>query len=254
MPTPAHTPSRAVLADLKPDPKNARRHDDRNMRAITDSLTRFGQVEPLVVQASSGRVVGGNGRLEAMKALGWTHADVVEVALTDDEAIALAVALNRSGELATWDIGQLEKNLKSLRGELDLTLLGFDDGELRRLLKADQPLPEMPAAPAFMGGADEGDEDDDEAEGADEDVGGHTQPSPQLAAPAGEMAQATDAAPTHSEVRQPRPVQLYFEGDDAQAYFEVVDMAAECLGTRGQAETVLAALRRVTGQAIFPGA
>ena len=54
---------RVPLGDLHQDPANARAHDARNLEAIRASLARFGQAEPLVVQAGSGRVIGGNGRL-----------------------------------------------------------------------------------------------------------------------------------------------------------------------------------------------
>jgi ParB-like chromosome segregation protein Spo0J len=58
------------LADLHLDASNARQHNERNLEAIKGSLARFAQVEPLVVQKSTGRVIGGNGRLVAMRALG----------------------------------------------------------------------------------------------------------------------------------------------------------------------------------------
>lgn len=64
---------RVPLDELHQDPSNARLHDARNLDSICASLQRFGQAEPLVVQRGSGRVVGGNGRLEAMKSLGWTE-------------------------------------------------------------------------------------------------------------------------------------------------------------------------------------
>jgi ParB-like chromosome segregation protein Spo0J len=54
------------LDDLHQDPGNVRTHGERNMEAIRESLSQFGQVEPLVVQEKTGRVIGGNGRLEAM--------------------------------------------------------------------------------------------------------------------------------------------------------------------------------------------
>jgi ParB-like chromosome segregation protein Spo0J len=85
---------RATLGELHLDQSNARLHGERNLEAIRASLARFGQAEPLVVQKGTGRVVGGNGRLVAMKTLGWTHADVVELELTDTQATALGIALN----------------------------------------------------------------------------------------------------------------------------------------------------------------
>ena len=80
---------RVPLADLHPDPGNARAHNERNMAAIRDSLVRFQQAEPLVVQRGTGRVIGGNGRLAAMLELGWTECDIAEVDVDDREARAL---------------------------------------------------------------------------------------------------------------------------------------------------------------------
>ena len=50
------TIKRVALSDLHQDPANARAHPDVNLSAIEASLARFGQAEPLVVQAESGRV------------------------------------------------------------------------------------------------------------------------------------------------------------------------------------------------------
>lgn len=102
------------LDKLTPDPINARVHPDRNLAAIRASLEKFGQVEPLVVRKRSRVVVGGNGRLEAMKALGWKDAKVVEVDIDDDEAKALSIALNRASDLAGWDERRLAETFKEL--------------------------------------------------------------------------------------------------------------------------------------------
>ncbi len=94
---------RVPIQSLHLDPANARSHGTENLDAIEGSLCRFGQAEPLVVQKSSGRVIGGNGRLVAMKKLGWTECDIVELDLDDLQATALGIALNRTSELASWD-------------------------------------------------------------------------------------------------------------------------------------------------------
>jgi DNA modification methylase len=125
---------RVPLGDLHLDPANARSHNERNLDAIRASLARFGQAEPLVVQKRSGRVVGGNGRLVAMRALGWTHADVVEVDLDDLNATALSIALNRTGELADWDLPTLGRLLESLRAEDALDGVGYELPEVQEIL------------------------------------------------------------------------------------------------------------------------
>lgn len=113
-PTPHMRVRRARLSELHPDPSNARKHDSRNLDAISASLKQFGQVEPLVVQKSTGKVIGGNGRLEVLRRAGETEADIVEVDVNDTQAAALGIALNRTGELAGWDDEALAKILQSL--------------------------------------------------------------------------------------------------------------------------------------------
>ena len=126
---------RVPLADLHPDPGNARAHNERNMAAIRDSLRRFQQAEPLVVQKSTGRVIGGNGRLAAMRELGWTECDIAEVDVDDREARALSLALNRTAELAEWDLPTLTKLLQELRADDDLHGVGFEEVDIAKLLE-----------------------------------------------------------------------------------------------------------------------
>lgn len=119
------------LADLVPDDTNARKHDKKNLDAVIGSLTAFGQVEPLVVQKISKKVIGGNGRLEAMKAMGWTECDVWEIDVDDSKAKILALTLNRAGELATWDDEILSDQLKSILAEnIKIEDFGFSLDEI----------------------------------------------------------------------------------------------------------------------------
>lgn len=116
------------ISKLIPDPKNARKHNKKNIEAIKGSLLKFSQVEPLVVNKRTGLLVGGHGRLEAMKELGFTVAKVVEVDLDEKEATALGLALNRTAELAEWDEVNLDKALKDLLSvDFKLGAIGFDD-------------------------------------------------------------------------------------------------------------------------------
>ena len=125
---------RARLDSLHLDPANARAHDERNIDSIKASLQRFGQAEPLVVRLENSRVIGGNGRLEAMRSLGWTECDVVELDLDETQSTALGIALNRTAELAEWDLPALGKLLDSLREEGEVEATGFDDAEIDKLL------------------------------------------------------------------------------------------------------------------------
>ena len=125
---------RVPLESLHLDPANARSHPERNMEAIRGSLSRFSQVEPLVVQKGTGRIIGGNGRYVAMKSMGWSEVDVVEIDATNLDATALGLALNRSAELAEWNEPTLAKLLAELRAEDGLDGVGFSGEEIDELL------------------------------------------------------------------------------------------------------------------------
>lgn len=124
----------AIVADLTPDPENVRQHDRRNIQAIINSLRRFGQQKPIVIDRNS-VVVAGNGTLQAAKELGWTTIMAVRTELEGDAAKAFAIADNRTAELADWDGPALYEAIKALKfSEPEIaSVLEFDDKELERL-------------------------------------------------------------------------------------------------------------------------
>jgi DNA modification methylase len=135
---------RVSIESLHPDPANARSHDERNLDAIRASLSRFGQREPLIIQAGTNRVIAGHGRLQAMRSLGWPSCDVIEFECNDVQATALAIALNRSGELAGWDAPALGALLESLRAEDALDGVGFTTAEIDELIADLDTSPALP--------------------------------------------------------------------------------------------------------------
>ncbi len=124
---------RIEISKLTGDPSNARKHGDRNIQTIVESLNRFGQQKPIVVD-SSNCVRAGNGTLEAARSLGWTHLDCVVTDLKGSDAIAYAIADNRTAELAEWDDSVLVATLEGLQLEDLLTSAGFSDDELAELM------------------------------------------------------------------------------------------------------------------------
>lgn len=135
MSTPDH------IKDLHPDPENRRRHNPRNLGVIATSLQNVGAARSIVIDDTD-VVLAGNGVLEAAAEVGITKVRVIEA--TGDEIIAvrrrgltteqkrhLAMADNRSSELAEWDAEQL-----ALDADAGLSLAPwFSDVELRGILK-----------------------------------------------------------------------------------------------------------------------
>jgi len=130
------------VKDLTTDPANVRRHSRRNIDAIKASLKRFGQVKPIVVD-SKGVVRAGNGTLQAAVDLGWSEVWVIETKLDGAEATAYAIADNRTGELAEWDLESLGKTLVALNEDGGLAGTGYDGETLevlvRQMLEARDP-------------------------------------------------------------------------------------------------------------------
>jgi site-specific DNA-methyltransferase (adenine-specific) len=120
------------IADLTPDPQNARQHDDKNLKAIMGSLKEFGQRKPIVI-TEAGVIVAGNGTVEAAKRLGWLDIEVVRVPAdwTDAQVKAFAIADNRTAELANWNQEVLTSQLLELEAEgWELTEFGFEPLEM----------------------------------------------------------------------------------------------------------------------------
>lgn len=119
------------LSTLKPDPKNVRRHGEKNLETIKQSLARFGQRRPILID-KAGVVIAGNGTLEAARLLGLKTLWAIVSDLPADKAREYAITDNRSAELATWEFDDLVAQLKD--APLDaLDAMGFERGELEAL-------------------------------------------------------------------------------------------------------------------------
>ena len=126
------------ITDLKPDKKNARKHTSRNLQAIKDSLSRFGQQKPIIIDAKN-VVKAGNGTLEGAIALGWKTISCLRSNLKGKELTAFAIADNRTAELAEWDMEILAEQLSGLE-DSDEDLFkssGFNEGDLSLMLNDD---------------------------------------------------------------------------------------------------------------------
>lgn len=65
------------LADLKPDPKNARKHGERNIGMLERSLERYGAARSIVVD-EDGQIIAGHGVVEAAANVGIEKVRPVE--------------------------------------------------------------------------------------------------------------------------------------------------------------------------------
>jgi len=123
------------IDDLSPLVNNPRRG---NVDAIMASYKEFGQVRPIVVQRQedgSMTVIAGNHQLEAARRLGWDKIAVVEFGEDDAQAVAFALADNRTSELGHTDpemLNEMIVDVNDIYGDL-FTGLGWDEFELAAL-------------------------------------------------------------------------------------------------------------------------
>lgn len=142
-----------TIADLKPDPKNPRRHGERNIETIAGLLQEVGAARSIVIDEDD-TILAGNGVVEAAKRAGIDRVRVIEadgdeliavkrVGLTPSQKTKLKVGDNRSGELAEWDL----PNLAIYAKEEDLSAYWHDDELAAQLASLDGPIAPIPGDP-----------------------------------------------------------------------------------------------------------
>lgn len=131
-------------ADLIPFARNSRTHSDEQVAQIAASIREFGWTNPILVDGQNG-ILAGHGRLLAARKLGLTEVPVIAlVHLTDAQKRALVIADNKLALNAGWDFDALENEIRDLDdADFDLSILGFDGGELNAFL-GDAETAEMP--------------------------------------------------------------------------------------------------------------
>lgn len=136
------------LEEFQRLPRNVKEHD---VGAIISSIEEFGFAEPVVVNKATGHILSGHGRMLALQSMKATNSvkvpmgvrvtgdntwlvPVAYVSVPKEKEEALALALNRTGELGGWDNQALAELLADLAARDQLVGTGFDGDDLDRLL------------------------------------------------------------------------------------------------------------------------
>jgi DNA modification methylase len=120
---------------LIPYVRNARTHSREQIIQLRASLREFGFVNPVIVDKDL-NVIAGHGRILAAKEEGITEVPCVFAEhLTEAQKRAYIIADNRLAMNAGWDAEMLSVEIADLQAaDFDVSLLGFDDAELNKLL------------------------------------------------------------------------------------------------------------------------
>lgn len=134
------------ITSLNPAPYNPRlllKPGDKRWKKLERSLTEFELVQPIVWNQRTGHIVGGHQRCEILRHAGRAEVDCVVVDLPLDREKVLNVALNNSEVGGDWDTSKLLSLVHELQAlpDIDPTLTGFDEHQLRSLTFEPAPLP-----------------------------------------------------------------------------------------------------------------
>lgn len=127
------------LAEVKPNPRNAKKHPDGQISLLMENYAKFGFQHPLILDGDN-NLIAGHARFEAARRLGLTHVPVIRVlGLSDKEKRALALADNKIAELGHWDEDELAAQLKEIFDpnedlDFDPRIIGFETPEIDNLL------------------------------------------------------------------------------------------------------------------------
>ena len=132
---------------LKPYSKNARKHSEKDIQAIINSIEEFGFDDPIGIWSNQNIIVEGHGRLIAAKRLGMEEVPCIRLDhLTDEQRKAYALAHNKTAELSKWFDELLQSELTDIEN-IDMELFGFD---LDALEKEDEEPGEVPFTEELM--------------------------------------------------------------------------------------------------------
>ena len=103
------------LSEIKPYKKNAKKHDEAQIKNVMQSIKEFGVVQPIVVDRNNTIIIG-HCRYEAMKRLGYDELQkdwVKVVDLSEEEAEKLRLLDNKLNE-SEWDLELLKDLVPSI--------------------------------------------------------------------------------------------------------------------------------------------
>jgi hypothetical protein len=120
---------------LIPYARNSRTHSDEQVAQIAASIREFGFTNPVLIDGNDG-IIAGHGRVLGARKLGMDAVPCVRLEhLTETQKRAYIIADNKLALNAGWDDEMLALEFEELRGEdFDLSLIGFDAGELAELM------------------------------------------------------------------------------------------------------------------------
>jgi hypothetical protein len=135
------------IKDIKTRQENAKIHTPEQIEQIKASIEEFGNNDPVAVDENN-YLIEGHGRLEALKALGYTEVEAIRLShLTDAQKRAYAIIHNQLTLNTGFDYNILDAELARIQeinmeqfGFKEIDISPFDFNESFTLASGDAPL------------------------------------------------------------------------------------------------------------------
>lgn len=113
------------VSEIIPYEDNAKLHPERQVQQIKASINEFGFNDPIAIDENN-VVIEGNGRLMAIKELGYEEVDCIRIeGLTEDQKRAYILVHNQLTMNTGFDIEILNKELEKIK-DIDMTQFDFE--------------------------------------------------------------------------------------------------------------------------------
>lgn len=124
-------------SDLLPYARNSRTHSDAQVVQIAASIREFGFTNPILIDQEN-QIIAGHGRVLAAMKLKLDEVPCIRLShLSESQKRAYVIADNKLALNAGWDDELLALEIKDLQdSDFDVSLLGFDDDELAKIMDA----------------------------------------------------------------------------------------------------------------------
>lgn len=145
-----HDALRPIMTPIEMVSQHPKNPNEGDVEMIADAMARLGVYKGITAQFSTGYILEGNHRYLAMLSMGCTEIPVTWLEVSDEDAMRILLADNRTAEVSQRDPRALERILLEMDAwEGGLTGTGYDTEDLAALARANRAFDHMPINPAW---------------------------------------------------------------------------------------------------------
>lgn len=124
------------IESITPYANNPRKISEDSIRAVAESIRKYGWQQPIVIDMKN-EIIVGHTRYQAAQYLGLDQIPVHQTNLPAKEVKAYRIIDNKSNTKSLWDFDKLKIELTKVNLETEIFSLNFNPIELDQLMRID---------------------------------------------------------------------------------------------------------------------